>query len=64
MLRGRRAAKGRVGFVKEVGLKGIERQITCNEHIHLFLDNAFFLTLGIKHRLLRDLLEADNGRGL
>lgn len=51
-----------MGFVKEVGLKGIERQVICNEHIHLFLDNGFSLTLGIKHRSLRVLLEADFGR--
>lgn len=36
VLRGRIAAKGRVGSVRKTGLKGIERQVNCNGHIHLF----------------------------
>lgn len=36
VLRGRLAAKGRVGSVRKTGLKCIERQVNCNGHIHLF----------------------------
>lgn len=64
VLRGRLAAKGRVGSVRKTGLKCIERQVNCNGHIHLFRIVPFSLTLGIRRRLLRDLLEADSEKEL
>lgn len=36
VLRGRIAAKGRVGSVRKTGLKGIERQVNCHGHVHRF----------------------------